>query len=89
MRILLSEKGRKDLFNLLKKENNVKNLKELSNKLKIPYKTLQKWRYGHRLLPDFMISKSSGNLKIIEKKEETWGQSKGGKIACKKKYKPS
>src|SRR3989344_3735986 len=67
MRILLSKKSRELLFNKLKEEYNVKNLKELSKNIKVPFKTLQKWRYGELYLPDKIIGSKKSSLNLIKK----------------------
>lgn len=84
MRVLLSKESNEELFEFLKKKNNCKNIKELSLKLNIPFKTLQKWRYRDRYLPEKMIHEEMRFLKIIDKKEDNWGMKKGGEIGGKK-----
>ena len=85
MRILLSNKSRKKLFNALKEEHGAKNLPELANKMNIKFKTLKKWRYAELYLPDYIIPSALNNLIIIDKQENNWGQISGGKIGGKKK----
>lgn len=83
MRILLSKKSRKEVFEYLKDKEKVRNFKELAKKIHIPFKTLQKWVYGERYIPDFLIP-NINDLDIIDSKEDNWGQIKGGKIGGKK-----
>ena len=84
MRILLSKKSREKLFSFLKNENKVKTLKELSEKTKIPFKTLQKWKLGNLYIPEKFIPKNFKDFKIITEKPNNWGQINGGKIGGKK-----
>src|SRR3989344_6380967 len=85
MRILLSQESREKLFDFLIKKNKCKSLKELSIKLKIPYKTIQNWRYyKEKYLPDKIIPIEIQNkLEIIDKQEDNWGKIKGGKKTYK------
>lgn len=61
-------------------------LKELSSKMKIPFKTLQQQIYEEKryiplkIIPPEILNK----IKILDSKEDNWGQSKGGKIGGKK-----
>tara|TARA_Y100000034_G_C6824905_1_gene371852 strand:- start:104 stop:1081 length:978 start_codon:yes stop_codon:yes gene_type:complete len=81
MRFLLSENSKKELFLFLKIKHKCQSLKELSSKLKIPAKTLSEWFYNKkRYIPEEMILKEIRNkLKILDKKENNWGNIKGGK----------
>ncbi len=83
MRLLLSKKSRKKLFNLLKGEYNSKSFRELSKKMNIPFKTLKKWRYAELYMPDMIIPKTFEDLEIIDQKENNWGAKKGGIIGGK------
>lgn len=84
MRLLLSKKSRKKLFNFLKEKYKGKNLVDLSGKMGIPFKTLKKWRYAELYLPDYMIPKEIALLEILDKQEDNWGAIKGGKIGGKR-----
>lgn len=84
MRILLSKKSRKELFNLLKKKYGADSLPDLSYKLNIPFKTLKKWRYAELYLPDYMMPKDKGSFEILDEQTDNWGMIKGGKIGGKR-----
>jgi len=84
MRVLLSKKSNKRFFEFLKKEKSCKNLRELALRLKIPFKTLEKWRYQDLYIPEKIIPTNLKFLKIIYKREDNWGNIKGGKIGGKK-----
>ena len=90
MRILLTKKSREDLFNFLYKKYSVSTMKELSEKIKISYRTLQNWKYGYRYIPHIVIpSNLKDYLEITESQEENWGEIKGGHVAYQemlKKY---
>lgn len=80
MRILLSKKTKLRLLKILKQKYLSKSLKELSNKMDIPFKTVQNWIYTeNKYLPDKIIPKEF-DLEIIDKKPDNWGQIRGGKI---------
>lgn len=81
MRLLLSKTSRKELFDFLIKINHCNSLKELSIKLKIPFKSVQNWRYySYKYLPDKIVPDSiKEGLEILDKQEENWGKIKGGK----------
>ena len=84
MRVLLSKESKLRLYNILKLRYSSSNLKELSSKMEIPFKTLQKWIYEEkRYIPSKIIPEERG-LDIIDKKEDSWGQSEGGKIGGKR-----
>lgn len=85
MRVLLSEKSRNELFEFLKNRYNIKTYKELSLKIKIPFKTLQNWKLGVHHLPDKIIPKEFNKLEFLDKKENNWAQIKGGKAGIDKK----
>jgi hypothetical protein len=85
MRILLTEKSRNNLFEFLKKRHGAKTLKELSEKIDVPFKTLQKWRLGTGYLPSKIIPEDLTSLNVIDKQEDNWGQVKGGKNGLDKK----
>lgn len=88
MRVLPSKKARKKMFNQLIKKQKVKNLKELSEKLKIPYKTLNNWRYNYKkYVPYDLIKNNSLELEIEDSKPDNWGQVKGGRKDSEKKRK--
>ncbi len=57
------------LFNFLKEKNNVKTDRELSKKIKIPPKTLQKYKLGERYIPEKIVSSNIRDLEIIESKK--------------------
>ncbi len=79
MRVLLDSLSKFDLFDYLKRKNNVGSLKALSKKLNISFKTINNWKYDkNRYLPSNIIPKNL-NLKILDKKPENWGKTKGGK----------
>lgn len=80
MRLLLSKDSRKRLFDYLLAENNCHSLKQLSQKLKIPLKTIQNWKYGDRYIPEtiFPIAIKDG-IEILDTQEDNWGKIKGGK----------
>ncbi len=83
MRLLLSKKSRSKLFDFLIQKNNCRSLKELSKKFKIPFKTIQNWRYSlKRYTPEDIIPKEiASELEVLDRQEDTWGKAKGGKIA--------
>ena len=88
MRILPSKKSREKIFNQLMKKHGVRNLKELAQKLNIPYKTIKNWRYDfEKYIPHFLTENSLLKLKIIDTKPDNWGQIKGGKRGIEKKIK--
>lgn len=81
MRILLSKKSRKELFEAIKIKNNSKSLKELAKKQKVSFKTLNNWVYGKGYIPESLIHNDYNiNLEILDKKDDNWGQVKGGEI---------
>ncbi|MBS3095492.1 LAGLIDADG family homing endonuclease [Candidatus Woesearchaeota archaeon] len=83
MRILLDKSSKIKLLNCLKKKYCAKDLKELSIKINKPYYTIKKWFYNkNRYLDENIITKRT-RLNIIDKKEDNWGQIKGGKITYK------
>jgi len=84
MRILLSNKSRIYLFEQLKIKYGVKKFTELANSMKVSLKTMQKWRLGERYIPNHIIPKEIKNLKIITRKEDNWGQIKGGQVGGRK-----
>lgn len=86
MRVLLSKESKLKLLNLLKLKYMSSSLKELSSKMKIPFKTLQQWIYEEkRYVPLKIISPEILNkIKILDSQKDNWGQSKGGKIGGKK-----
>src|SRR4030042_1295144 len=91
MRLLLSSNSRKKIFDFLINKNNCKSLKELSIKLKIPYRTIQNWRYykGGYISENIIPIEIKKQLEILDKKEDNWGRIKGGKKTYKiilKKY---
>lgn len=85
MRFLLSNNSRKKMFDFLINQNNCNSLKELSMKLKIPFRTIQNWRYYKRTyLPEKIIPVEIKNkLKILDKQKDNWGKIKGGKKTYK------
>ena len=92
MRILLNKKSRKFLFEYLKKQNSIKTYHLLAKKKEWSYSTMKKWRFSELYIPSNIIPKEIENkLKIIDKKENNWGQIKGGIASAKvlKKFSPS
>ncbi len=85
MRLLLSDDSRKRVFDYLIKRNECNSLKELATKLKIPYKTIQNWRYYKgRYLPEAIVPLEIKNeLLILDKQNENWGKVIGGKKTYK------
>lgn len=90
MRILISKEERKKLLQLLKKKNNCETIISLSEKMNIPFRTLQDWFYTNNYLPKEKIPiEILGKIKIDDEKENNWGKVKGGKKTYKiliKKY---
>lgn len=84
MRLLLSKKSRKDLFKFLKNKYRANSLLELSYKMRIPYKSLKKWRYAELYLPSHIIPKGVNYLNILDKQPDNWGRVKGGKLGGKR-----
>ncbi len=83
MRILLTSSAKKELFLLLKMKYNCFSIRQLSNEMNINLKTLQGWFYlKSRYIPESILTEFK-NLKIIDKKEDKWGQVKGGNISYK------
>lgn len=85
MRILLFKESKIYLFDYLKRKYNCHSYNQLSIQMRIPFKTLQNWLYGKgKYLPERIIPKEIfEKLKIENKEEENWGQSKGGKKTYK------
>ncbi|MEK6972454.1 MAG: LAGLIDADG family homing endonuclease [archaeon] len=88
-RISLDKKNREKLFKLLKKQYGTLSYFKLAKKIGVPYKSLQNWIYGERLIPTGIIpNKLLNKIKIEQIRENNWGQIKGGliggKIAIKK-----
>src|SRR3989338_5346140 len=84
MRLLLSSDSNKKLFDFLIKTNHCNSLKELACKMKIHFRTVQKWRYSENYIPEKIIpSEIKNNLKITDRQEDNWGRVKGGKITHK------
>ena len=85
MRILLSSDSKKRLFILLKKKYLCNSIKELSDKIRIPTKTLQGWFYlKDRYISEELIKDFDERLEILDKKVDYWGKTKGGKASYKK-----
>lgn len=82
MRILLSKNSKELLFDYLLKIKNCSSLQDLSLKIKVPFKTLQNWKYeNHRYLPESIVPEELiPKLEIIDRREDNWGKIKGGKI---------
>ncbi len=79
MKFLLSPQSKKELFLLLKKRYSSYSIQELSTKIGISKKTLQGWFYKRkRYLPEEILDGFKDKLKIIDRKEDNWGQIKGG-----------
>lgn len=84
-RILMDKNNRESAFKELKKMHNAGTYSELAEKLGVPFKSLQKWTYGERLIPaNIFPKKLLKKVKIIATKEDNWGLSKGGKASIKK-----
>ena len=85
MRFLLSKNSRIVLFNFLIETNNCDSLKRLAIKLKLPFKTIQNWKYcNKRYIPENIIpEKIKTKLEILDKQEDNWGKIKGGKETYK------
>lgn len=67
------------MFNFLYKKYSVSTMKELSEKLKINYRTIQNWKYGLRYISEkFIPFNLNGSLEIIDSQKENWGEIKGG-----------
>jgi len=81
MRLLLSADSKRKLFLLLKNKYSCKSISELSKKMSVPIKTLQTWFYRNdRLVPAEVVSEGfSEKLEIVDKREDNWGQLKGGR----------
>ncbi len=85
MRILLTKNSRKKLFNLLTKKHKVSNLRELSKKINVPYKTIKNWRYDYKkYLPDDILNNFTEKLQVLDEQPNNWGQIKAGKIGGKR-----
>ena len=83
MKILLTKKDKKKLFNYLKQKYKVNNFKELSLEMNISFGKINDWIYTKdRYLPENIIP-TELKLKIKDKQEEKWGQIKGGKETYK------
>ncbi|MBS3090618.1 hypothetical protein J4433_02505 [Candidatus Pacearchaeota archaeon] len=78
MRILLSKTSRMRLFGYLKQKNKVETLSQLSQKLGIPFSTLDKWLHNPKRYVPREIIPSNLNLEIIDERPDNWGQIKGG-----------
>tara|TARA_Y100000310_G_scaffold158082_1_gene157510 strand:+ start:236 stop:1240 length:1005 start_codon:yes stop_codon:yes gene_type:complete len=80
MRILLSPKSKKLIYYYLKDKHKSNSLKELSLSMDVPIKTLDSWFYKKdRYIPKHIIDLVNlGDLEILDKKEDKWGQIKGG-----------
>lgn len=85
MRILISKNSKKKLFDYLVKLNKCYTLKELSAKMKIPFKTIQNWKYTpNRYLPEEIIPEEiKKDVEILDMQENNWGKIKGGKKTYK------
>ncbi len=85
MRVLLSKESKLKLLNFLKREYNCLSLNELSQKINIPKNTLDMWFYNsNRYIPEIFIPKNIKNqLSILDKQEDNWGRTKGGKKTYK------
>ena len=84
MRLSLTKESRTELFDALQKHYNVKTLNELATKFKVPFKTLEKWRYGERYIPSHIIPASLKIKGVVDTKPDQWGRQKGGSIGGKK-----
>ncbi|MBW2986676.1 hypothetical protein KY333_04880, partial [Candidatus Woesearchaeota archaeon] len=81
MRLLLTKHSKNELCKYLKKQNQSNSLKELSIRINIPKSTLENWFYDttryipEKIIPKHLIKK----LEIIDKQQDNWGKTKGGK----------
>jgi hypothetical protein len=88
MRVLISKESRINLVETLKSKNHAGSLKDLSVLMGISFKTLNKWIYGKGYIPQEIIPPELFHrIKIIDRKEDNWGQIKGGEIGGKKSIK--
>lgn len=63
MRLLLSKKSRKELFNFLKNKYRANSLLDLSDKIKIPFRTIKKWRYAELYIPAYIMPEGMNSFK--------------------------
>ncbi len=85
MRFLLSIDSKKFLFIFLKKKYGCNSYNSLSVRLKISFRTLQNWMYDKsRYIPEKIIPEEiKSKLNILDKQNDNWGASKGGKRVYK------
>lgn len=81
MRVLLTIDSRKKVSDYLKIKNNCDSIRILSKKINIPTSTLQHWFCGkNKYIPEQIIPAELINkLEVTDRKEDNWGQIKGGK----------
>ncbi len=78
-RLLLNNENRKILFDKTKIYYEVKNLKELAERIGVKYKTLRKYSDGSLTTPIKIVPKEILKcIEIKEIKEDNWGAKKGG-----------
>lgn len=81
MRILFSKNSKKELLKYLKLKHSSNSLRCLSKKLNISKNTLDDWFYNperyisNKIIPQELKDK----LEVLDKKEDNWGNIKGGK----------
>lgn len=82
MRALLTTAAKKKLFLLLKEKFQCNSIKELAKKMNTSEKTLDGWFYlRNRYVPQSIIFQEFKGLDIIDRREDNWGQVKGGKLS--------
>ena len=81
MRILLSENSKQELLPLLLAHNNVKTRQQLSEKLRVPLGTLEKWFYNKSsyISEEFIPAELIRLLEVLDRQDDNWGRVKGGK----------
>lgn len=81
MRILISKESKKELVDYLMKKHKCTSIKNLSLRMNVPLRTFQEWIYnGKRYVPEKIVPKEIvGEFNILDKKNENWGNVKGGK----------
>src|SRR3990172_7137189 len=81
MRILISENSKQELLPLLLAHNNVKTRQQLSEKLRVPLGTLEKWFYNKSsyISEEFIPAELIRLLEVLDRQDDNWGRVKGGK----------
>jgi hypothetical protein len=85
MRLFLSQKSKKELYQYLKKSTKSRNIYELAKKLKISKKTLDDWFYNReRYIPENIIPEGFVyKIKSSNRKPDNWGNVIGGEESYK------